>query len=51
MGKMFDLGVRKRGTVLIWGYADGCNFDFDLGAREYQKVENPWPKTLSYWQV
>ncbi len=49
MGKILDLGVRKRGTVLIWGYADGCNFD--LGAREYQKVENPWPKTFSYEQV
>jgi hypothetical protein len=24
----------------IWGYAEGYNFD--LGVREYQKVENPW---------
>ncbi len=32
-----DLGV-CRGAQ--WGYPEGHNFD--LGVREYQKVENPW---------
>ncbi len=27
------------GRIFIWGYAEGYNFD--LGVREYQKVENP----------
>ncbi len=39
MGRIFDLGVRKGHTILIWGYAKG--FNFDLGVRGYQKVENP----------
>jgi hypothetical protein len=38
------LGVRKGGTSLMWGYAEGYNFD--LGVREYQKVENPCYKTI-----
>ena len=39
MGKLFDLGVSERGdTILIRGYAEGYNFD--LGVREHQKVEN-----------
>ena len=37
--RIFDLGVREGGTILIWGYAEGYNPD--LGVREYQKVENP----------
>jgi hypothetical protein len=40
MGIMFDQGVRKRGPILIWGYAE--RYNFDLGVRKYQKVENPW---------
>jgi hypothetical protein len=39
MGRIFDQGVRKRGPILIWGYAERNNFD--LGVRKYQKVENP----------
>jgi hypothetical protein len=39
MGRIFDLGVRKGHTILIWGYAEGYNFD--LGVRGYQKVEKP----------
>jgi hypothetical protein len=39
MGIMFDQGVRKRGPILIWGYAE--RYNFDLGVRKYQKVENP----------
>jgi hypothetical protein len=39
MGIMFDHGVRKRGPILIWGYAE--RYNFDLGVRKYQKVENP----------
>ncbi len=31
-------GVRKGHIILIWGYAEGYNFD--LGVRGYQKVEN-----------
>jgi hypothetical protein len=34
LGRIFDLGVRKGYTILIWGYAEGYNFD--LGARWYQ---------------
>ncbi len=40
LGRIIDLGVRKGGTILIWGYTEGYNPD--LGVREYQKVENPW---------
>jgi hypothetical protein len=43
MGIMFDQGVRKRGPILIWGYAE--RYNFDLGVRKYQKVENPWYKS------
>jgi hypothetical protein len=32
-------GVRKRGPILIWGYAEVYNFY--LGVHKYQKVENP----------
>jgi len=32
MGRPYDLGVRKGGTILLWGYAEGYNFDF--GVRE-----------------
>jgi hypothetical protein len=39
LGRIFDLGVRKGHIILIWGYAEGYNFD--LGVRGYQKVENP----------
>jgi hypothetical protein len=42
MGRNFDLGLREGHTILIWGYAEGYNFD--LWAREYQKVENHWLK-------
>ena len=44
MGRIFDLGVRKGGAILIWGYAEG--YSPDLGVREYQKVENPCYKAL-----
>ncbi len=40
LGRIIDLGVRKGGTILIWGYTEGYNPD--LGVHEYQKVENPW---------
>ncbi len=36
---IFDQGVRKRGPILIWGYAEVYNFY--LGVHKYQKVENP----------
>jgi hypothetical protein len=39
-GIIFYLGVREGDTSLIWGYAEVYNFD--LGVREYHKVENPW---------
>ncbi len=39
MGILFDQGVRKRGPIIIWGYAE--RYNFDLGVRKYQKVENP----------
>ncbi len=37
--KFYYLGGTQRGTTLIWGYTEGYNFD--LGVREYQEVENP----------
>jgi hypothetical protein len=39
LGRIFDLGLRKGHIILSWGYAEGYNFD--LGVRGYQKVENP----------
>jgi hypothetical protein len=39
LGRIFNLGVCEGDTILIWGYAEGYNFD--LGVREYQKIENP----------
>ncbi len=39
MGRLFDLGVRKGGTIFIWASAEGHNFY--LGVREYLKDENP----------
>ncbi len=33
MGRLYDLGVRKGGTILLCGYAEGYNFDF--GVSEY----------------
>ena len=45
MGRIFDLGVRKRATILIWGYAEG--YSFDLGVRQYHRVENPCCKPHS----
>jgi hypothetical protein len=39
LGRIFDLGVHKGGTILIWGYAEG--YIPDLGVQEHQKVENP----------
>ncbi len=39
LGRIFDLGVQEGDAILIWGYAEGYNFDF--GVRKYQKVENP----------
>jgi hypothetical protein len=39
LDRIYDLGVCKGHTILIWGYAKGYNFD--LGVRGYQKVENP----------
>jgi hypothetical protein len=32
----------QRGTILIWGYAEGYNFELGMG--EQQKVENPWSR-------
>jgi hypothetical protein len=40
LGRIFDLGVREGHIFLIWGYAE--EYNFDLGVRGYQKVENPW---------
>ncbi len=39
LGRIFDLGIHEWATILIWGYAEG--YSFDLGVRQYQKVENP----------
>jgi hypothetical protein len=44
LGRIFDLGVREGHTILIWRYAEGYNFD--LGVRRYEKVENPCYTTL-----
>jgi hypothetical protein len=38
MVKIFDFGVCKTGTIPIWGFPEGYNFD--MGVHEYQKVEN-----------
>jgi hypothetical protein len=38
-GRIFDLGVREGGKILIWGYAEGYNPD--QGVHKYQKIENP----------
>jgi hypothetical protein len=46
LGIMFHLGVPKRDTILIWEYAEGYNFD--LGIRKYQKVENPWSWSFKF---
>jgi hypothetical protein len=27
LGRIFDLGVREGHIILIWGYAEGYNFD------------------------
>ncbi len=43
LGRILDLGVRKGHTILIWGYAEGYNFN--LGVRGYQKFESPWLKS------
>ena len=47
--RIFDLGVPTGGTILIgryltglfliWGYTE--KYNLNLGAHEYQKVENP----------
>ena len=37
-------GGTQRGATLIWGYTEGYNFD--LGVRKYQKVENPWTNVI-----
>ncbi len=39
MGRIFDLGVRKGGKVMIRGYAEQVYFN--LGVRKHYKVENP----------
>jgi hypothetical protein len=39
LGRLFYLGVREVDSILIWGYAEGYNFD--LGVHKYQKVEDP----------
>ena len=39
LGRIFYLGVREVDSILIWGYAEGYNFD--LGVHKYQKVEDP----------
>jgi hypothetical protein len=39
LAMIFYLGLREGHTILIWGYAEGYNFD--LGVRGYQKVKNP----------
>jgi hypothetical protein len=49
LGRIFDLGVCEGHIILIWGYAEGYNFD--LGVRGYQKVENPWPNLSNICQV
>jgi hypothetical protein len=45
LGRIFYLGVREGDAILIWGHAEGYNFD--LGVQEYQKVENPWFRPLN----
>ncbi len=42
LGRIYDLGVCKGHTILIWAYAKGYNFDLGVGG--YQKVENPCTK-------
>jgi hypothetical protein len=44
-GRILYLWVPKGGTILIWGYAKGYNFD--LWVLEYQKVENHWVNVIS----
>ena len=39
LGTIFYLGVCEGHIILIWGYAEGYNFDFWV--RGYQKFENP----------
>ncbi len=46
LGRIFNLGVGKEHTILIWGYAEGYNFD--LGVLGYQKVENPKAKGIRF---
>ncbi len=49
MGKILMRGT-PRSTNLIWGYAKG--YSFDLGVRQYQKVENRWVKVrLDYFRL
>jgi hypothetical protein len=48
LGRIFYLGVRKGDTILIWGYAEGYNYD--LGVREYQKVENPCSNLFRFYK-
>ena len=38
--------VPKISHFFIWGYNGGVQHD--LGVREYQKVENPWSKSLFF---
>jgi hypothetical protein len=44
MGIIFDLEVRKGDTTMIWGYAEGYNFDLLC---KCQKVENPCNKVIT----
>ena len=39
MGRIFDLGVREAHTILIWGYAEG--FNFDLGYTGTKRLRTP----------
>jgi hypothetical protein len=49
LGRIVDLGVREGHIILIWGYAEWYNFD--LGVRGYQKVENPCSKSFMTEQI
>ncbi len=39
LGGIFYLRVRKRDTILIWGYAEGYNLDWTVC--DYHKLRTP----------
>ncbi len=41
LGRIFDLGVRKGHTILIWGYAEGYNFDLGIRRAGTKRLRTP----------